>query len=242
MTTFVLIHGAFHGGWCWHRLAALLEARGHRALAPDLPGHGRNAAARATFRGYVEHLLALIEQEREPVILVGHSMGGGVATATAEAAPERIAKLIYLAGFLGPSGAAMSGALSSQAADDGLIPFDPRALKVMYQDCQPADVKLASLCLTPQAKEPLTAPIVWTAERYGRVPRAFIGCTRDRVYKIDDQRARAQAQGIAFHELPSGHSPFFSMPERLADLLEGLGATGGETGRFRHGTAALPER
>jgi pimeloyl-ACP methyl ester carboxylesterase len=166
------------------------------------------------------------------VVLVGHSMGGGVATATAEAAPERIARLIYLAGFLGPSGAAMSGALSSKASDDGLIPFDPRALKVMYQDCSKADVMLARLCLTPQAQEPLTAPIVWTPGRYGRVPRAFIGCSLDRIYKFDDQRSRVEALGnTEFVELASGHSPFFSMPERLADLLEGLCATGGEGGR-----------
>jgi pimeloyl-ACP methyl ester carboxylesterase len=224
VTTYVLIHGAFHGGWCWYKLAALLEARGAKVIAPDLPGHGRSAGQTATFQAYIDSVADLLRSQPEPVVLVGHSMGGAVITAAAEAAPEKVAKLIYLTAFIGPSGISMTGALSSQAAGDGLIPVSERALPALYSDCAKEDMMLARLCLTPQAAEPLLAPIVWTPERWGRIPRAFIGCTRDRIYSIADQRARFEALpgGGAFVELATGHSPFFSMPEALAETLEGL--------------------
>jgi pimeloyl-ACP methyl ester carboxylesterase len=224
VTTYVLIHGAFHGGWCWYKLAALLEARGAKVIAPDLPGHGRRAGETATFQAYIDSVADLLRRQPEPVVLVGHSMGGAVITAAAEAAPEKVARLVYLTAFIGPSGISMTGALSSQAAGDGLIPVSERALPALYSDCAKEDVMLARLCLTPQAAEPLLAPIVWTPERWGRIPRAFIGCTRDRIYSIADQRARFEGLpgGGPFVELATGHSPFFSMPEALAETLEGL--------------------
>src|SRR5262245_30012960 len=113
MATFVLVHGAWHGGWCWYKLVALLEARGHRVLAPDLPGHGRDhsLSGPATYRDYVERIAEVLADEAEPVVLVGHSMGGAVVTGAAEAHPEKVAKLVYLAAFLAPSGSTMFGAV-----------------------------------------------------------------------------------------------------------------------------------
>jgi pimeloyl-ACP methyl ester carboxylesterase len=223
MTTFMLVHGAFHGAWCWYKAAALLEGRGHRVIAPDLPGHGRNAAARATYRAYVDCVAELLRQQTEPVALVGHSMGGAVITGAAEAAPEKVAKLIYLTAFLGPSGMSMSGELSSRAGGDSVIPASVCSNDALYPDCPPEDVMLAQLCLTPQALEPLTQPVVWTPERWGKIPRAYVGCVDDRVFAIAEQRKRADgAPGTEWMDLPSGHSPFFSMPERLVETLEAL--------------------
>jgi pimeloyl-ACP methyl ester carboxylesterase len=225
MTTFVLVHGAFHGGWCWYKVAALLEARGHRVLAPDLPGHGRNAFGPATLAGYVDHLTEILRRQVEPVVLVGHSMGGAVITGAGEAAPEAIKRLVYLTAFLGPNGVSMSGALSASANGAEVIPVDERSFERLYHDCPAEDAALARLCLTPQALQPLTTPIHWTPQRWGRIPRTFIGCAHDRVFAIADQRARAEAvHGTAFVELASGHSPFFSMPETLAATLDALAA------------------
>jgi pimeloyl-ACP methyl ester carboxylesterase len=223
VATFVLVHGAFHGGWCWYKLAALLERSGHHVVAPDLPGHGRNPASGVTLDSYVDFVVDLLGRQAEPVVLVGHSMGGGIITAAAEAVPEKIARLVYLTAYLGPNGSVMSEELAALAASDGMIAFGEDAFALLYQDCSAEDRMLARLCLTPQAAAPLLAPILWTPERWGRVPRAFIGCRDDLAFAIDDQRACAEAvPGTEFVELEAGHSSFFSMPRALADALEAL--------------------
>lgn len=238
MATFVLVHGAWHGGWCWYKLVAQLEARGHSVMAPDLPGSGRDCAlsSPATYRDYVARIVEIIEAQPAPVVLVGHSMGGGVITGAAEAVPEKIAKLIYLSAFLGPSGCGMSQGGAEKpsiatgyvvpAADGRSVTFKPEGLRAaFYADCPDEDIALARLCLTPQSLEPMIAPVVWTAARCGSVPRAYIACTEDKIkHDIEEQRTFIETMPgkTEFLTLPSSHSPFFSMPDQLADMLESL--------------------
>jgi pimeloyl-ACP methyl ester carboxylesterase len=102
MWTYVLIHGAWHGGWCWRKVVPLLEAKGHRALAPDLPGHGNDGtpAASVTLKSYADRICEIARAEPEQVILVGHSMGGIAITQAAENCPKKIGALVYLCAFL----------------------------------------------------------------------------------------------------------------------------------------------
>jgi pimeloyl-ACP methyl ester carboxylesterase len=219
MATFVLVHGAHHGGWCWYKVAARLEAGGHRVHAPDLPGHGRKAAMTGTMRNYIDDVTAILDAAAEPVVLVGHSMGGAVITGVGEERPENIARIVYLTAFMAQSGASMAGALSASAGPDGIIPVRD-ASEVLYHDCPAEDAMLARLCLTPQAAETLVAPIHWTAQRWGSIPRTYISCARDRVFAVSEQRKRATIHpGSEWIELDAGHSPFFSMPEALADTF-----------------------
>jgi pimeloyl-ACP methyl ester carboxylesterase len=125
-TTFVFVHGAWHGGWCWSEVVRLLAERGHSAIALDLPGHGvtarlpqsylqqpQNPAALAnevsplaalTLNDYRDHTLkvlrGLVEDRDDRVILVGHSLGGATLSAVGEAAPELVKRLIYLTAFV----------------------------------------------------------------------------------------------------------------------------------------------
>jgi pimeloyl-ACP methyl ester carboxylesterase len=237
MATFVLVHGAWHGAWCWYKLIARLEARGHRALAPDLPGSGRDRsnAAPATYRDYVGRITEVLQAEPEPVVLVGHSMGGAIITGAAEAVPGKVAKLAYLCAFLGLSGRSTlehaagrptpASARHIVPSADGLYTtFRAEGLReAFYADCSDDDVALARLCLTPQSMEPMTAPIVWTAERFGRIPRAYIACSEDTIRGDgEDQRALADVLPGEFVTLKASHSPFFSIPDLLADTLERL--------------------
>ena len=112
MATFVLIHGGCHGGWCWERIVPLLHDQGHRAFAPDLPGTGsdRTPLSQVTLQGWAKFVADLIRQQNEPVVLVGHSLGGPVISQAAEFVPDRIKSLVYLAAIM-PSDGGTAGDL-----------------------------------------------------------------------------------------------------------------------------------
>lgn len=237
MATFVLIHGAWHGAWCWYKVAPLLEAKGHTVVTPDLPGHGDDPTpvGDVTLDAYVQRVCKVIDAQQEPVILLGHSMGGIVITQTAEERPDRIAALVYLTAFLLPN-----GKCSSDYADrdlDRLLPSNliegedgvsttvrQEALKeIFYLDCPDEDVALARERLTPQAKAPRLTPMRTTDERFGRVPRFYIECTADNALAPELQRELyTQLPCRQVISMNSGHSPFFSQPEALARHLVSL--------------------
>ncbi len=102
MATYVLIHGAWHGAWCWDKVVSLLKMKGHRVEAPDLPGHGkdRTPIGEVSLEAYAEKICKVLDAELEPVILVGHSMGGIAISQAAEYLPDKIETLVYLTAFL----------------------------------------------------------------------------------------------------------------------------------------------
>src|SRR4051794_12027343 len=98
MATFVMIPGAWHGAWCFERLAPLLEAKGHKVLTPDLAGLGddRTPLSEVSFEGGARDGAALCEAQGEPVVLMGHSRGGIVISQAAEYAPDAVRLLVFL--------------------------------------------------------------------------------------------------------------------------------------------------
>jgi pimeloyl-ACP methyl ester carboxylesterase len=171
----------------------------------------------------------------EPVILVGHSMGGFVISAAAEQQPESVAKLVYLAAFLLDDGQTFGDAASrdtDSTVSSGLVPSPDgasltiasnRLKDIFYGDCSDADVALAELALGPESGAALGAQMRVTAQRWGRIPRVYIECTKDRAVSIASQRAMVERlpceQVIT---LETDHSPFFSAPEQLANCLASL--------------------
>src|SRR5579875_3323603 len=98
--TFVLVHGAWHGGWCWSRVAAILRGRGHRVFTPTQTGLGERAhllSRDITFDTFVQDVVGVFEaEELEDVVLVGHSFGGSSISGVVDRMPERVRRLVYL--------------------------------------------------------------------------------------------------------------------------------------------------
>ena len=237
MSTFVLIHGAAHGGWCWYKVVAALEKHGHTALAPDLPGHGKDKTpvAAVTLPLYVDSVCKLLDAQREPVILVGHSMGGGIITQVAEERPKCIKWLVYLAGAMPKNGQSMferfehattSAALANFviAPDQISATFREEGIReAFYEDCSEEDITLAKLLLVPQAMEPISTPVKTSEAKWGRVPRVYMECLQDRALTPPFQKRLYTATPCQqVISMDTSHSPFFSAPGDLARHLMAL--------------------
>lgn len=236
MSIYVLVHGAYHGGWCYEKIVPLIEAAGHTALAVDLPGHGNNRVPieQVTLDAYVDHVCEVVAAQSEPVILVGHSLGGMTITQVAERMPENLAWVVYLTAMMPKNGqnraalAEFEGPVDMASkriiSDDGLSSTIPEEIipPTFYGECSAVDVARAIERLVPQAMEPLQRQAQTTPERFGSVQRAFIECERDNAIPIDMQRAMIAAQPCdRVFTIDTDHSPFYSAPEELArDLLE----------------------
>ena len=106
MSTYVLIHGSWHGAWCWYKVAARLEAAGHNVIVPDMPGHGRDwrAPGSVTVQDNIDAVLNILDATSEPVVLVVHSRNGMIVAQVAEVRPEKIRSIVFLTSLLPPIG------------------------------------------------------------------------------------------------------------------------------------------
>src|SRR5437660_360832 len=106
MSTYVLIHGDWHGGWCWKKVVPLLRRAGHTVFAPDLPGHGEDKTplSAITPESIMQYTYDILDAQKEPIIFVGHSSGGMLITEAARQQPTKVKTLVYLSAFLLPSG------------------------------------------------------------------------------------------------------------------------------------------
>jgi len=235
MASFLMIHGAWHGGWCFDRLRAPLEAAGHVMIAPDLPGIGGDAPALAavSLQSWADFIVKQSGKLTGPVILCGHSRGGIVMSQAAEQAPDAFAGLVYISGALIPDrrslydviGAAMArdafGAALSPVAEGLGLRFSPEAAATFfYNRCAPEDQKAYAARLVVEPVRPLGTPLRLHAERFGRVARHYVECAHDNTFPLDVQRAMQAALPCeSVTALESDHSPFIGMPDRLAGVL-----------------------
>lgn len=236
---FLLVHGAWHGAWCWHRLASALEYAGAQVTVLDLPGHGNDDTPRGTvtLELYAQRVEWCVQELDCPVELVGHSMGGAVISRAAELSPQRLAGLTYLCAFLPRDGDSLS-ALGAEDPDTqlnaalhpgpepGTLELEPAAARrILYHDCTDADAEAALSQLVPQPIAPLREPIHVSERMWGSVPRAYVLCTHDRAISPAMQRTmldRTPCDPVI--ELASGHSPFLADPTGLAEVLIGIAA------------------
>lgn len=242
--TYILVHGAWYGGWCWYKVVPLLEAKGYRVLAMDLPGYGddNTLSSVVTLDDYVKKVAEVARSVNGKVVLVGHSMGGAVISQASELlGPEKVEQLIYLDAFLLRNGESIFSqvekmnaaskisvdAVVEHPASEYLIFSDDKKTclvnpmmiqEVFCHDCPAEDVALVKTHMRWQPVAALATPITVSAERYGSIPKIYIRCTES---KDLDRRSIVQNMPCEkVYELPSSHSPFFSMPEKLVAILE----------------------
>lgn len=234
MKTFILVHGSWHSAWNWHKVIPLLEKAGHKAIAIDLPGMGRDKTpvADVKMRTTVEGICKLIDAQEGKLILVGHSKNGIMISQAAEYRPEKIEKLIYLAAYLIPNGKTQreyslqdtGGWLKpyvTQYPETGSHTLQPEIYKEgLYHDCDDDITEMAKLILSHEPAESGMVPLQLTEENFGRVPRYYIECTEDRAVTPFIQRKMYEETPCRkVYQMASSHSPFFSRPKELAELF-----------------------
>lgn len=234
MSAFVLVHGSWHGGWCWDAVVPLLEHAGHRVLAPDLRGLGADgvAASEVTLADWTEQIGGVLADLPEPAVLVGHSRGGIVVSEVAEAMPDAVAALVYLCAFLPQDRESLiqlaqsdrQGKILPHVAVDeerGCHTLDQDAARdLLYGQSPTTAAERAVARLRPEPNAPTFTPVRLTEERFGRVPRFYIRCANDRVIspELQDRMVAASPCRRVF-TLTADHSPWLSAPGELADLL-----------------------
>lgn len=229
----VLVHGAWHGAWCWSALQAELDRRGVPSIAIDLPGHGASTSPLSDMHGdarcVADTLRILRERGVTDPVLVGHSYGGAVISQAASLHPD-VAHLVYIAAFALNDGESVMSALVSfppasvglQAAmvgrDDGTSVLDPDLAKpALYGNCDPVAATAALARLSPQP----TATVTQTMQGSPRdtIGSTYVVCDRDDAVHPIHQKLMAERCTTTI-VLDTDHSPFLSMVAETADILE----------------------
>jgi pimeloyl-ACP methyl ester carboxylesterase len=236
--TIVLVHGAWHGAWCWDRVVAGLTARGIDAIAVDLPGHGASRQPLGDLHGDAAAVGGVLDALDGPAVVCGNSYGGAVISEGAAGHPN-VRHLVYLAALMPEAGESCATSIPAppndvavsvtelgpamQFSDDGVtVDVDPVLGRgVFYADCTDVDVDWAVARLGPHPAIALQQPIPVAAWR--TVPSTYVVCADDRAIAPWIQRALA-ARATHSVEWPTSHSPFLSQPDLVVDLLAGLAA------------------
>lgn len=234
MQTFILIHGSWHSSWNWHKVVPLLEQSGHKVIALDLPGMGRDKTPilEVSLAETVQTICTLIDSIEGKVVLVGHSKNGIIISQVAEYRPSKIEKLIYLAAYLVPNGKTQAS-YSALDINGVLKPYVVRLPEMnahilkpeiykdgLYHDCEDDIFQLVKLLLSHETIESATTPLQLSNQNFGSVRRFYIECTEDRaVTPFIQRKMYTEMQCEKVYQIDSSHSPFFSKPKELSDIL-----------------------
>lgn len=242
--TLILIAGAGHGAWCWEKVTPLLKAKGYKVIALDLPGSGNDTAKlkNNTLDDDARAVVNAANAVHGKVVLLGHSSGGIIISQAAELLDtDKVDKLIYLDAFLPLNGesvfslaeklgkrnqpSSVSNAPTSErfifSDDMKLFKWNPELVQqLLYHDCSQQDISFAKTHLSWQSVVTLATPVHLTDTIYGTIEKYYILCTQAK--DLDKSSLTSDVHCEKVYQLPSSHSPFFSMPEKLVAILESL--------------------
>lgn len=238
MANFVLVHGAWHGGWCWQRVTTVLQLGGHRVHAVTLTGLGERAhllSPSITLDTHIDDVISAIEvEELSDVVLAVHSYAGMIGTAVADRLSKRLKHLVYVDAVVPKPGESWSSTQSAATQQQRLAaaqastrfsfpPPDPEVFGL--HDADHAWVKRRQ---TPHPGNTYQSPLNFDVQRVAAVPRTFISCTQPALPTIEPSRLRvkdpkfwdgAWRPNSKVVELKTGHDPMISEPAALARIL-----------------------
>lgn len=240
MANFVLVHGAWHGGWCWRSVVQGLAAAGHRVHAVTLTGLGERAhlmSPAITLETHITDVVNAIEmEEMDQVVLAVHSYAGMIGTAIADRRPERLRRLVYVDAVVPKPGESWSSTHASatrearlaaaQASPDfSFPPPDPAVFGLAAQDCEWVRRRQ-----TPHPGHTYQAKLDFDPRRVAATPRTFVNCTQPALATIDAIRLRVSDSrfwdgawlsggGVRVVELKTGHDAMITAPAELTGVL-----------------------
>jgi pimeloyl-ACP methyl ester carboxylesterase len=221
--TIVLVHGAWHGSWCWQRVLPLIQQRGYTVRTIDLPSIGADPQSAVNLSTDAATVRSRLDQIQGPIVLCGHSYGGMVLSLAAARHPA-VRHLVYLCAFLPDDNQSLvdiGGGKPEpwiQVDERGNTIPDPSLTPTLfYNDCDRETQDWA-------ARRISSMPVATFLERVPRpawhdIESTYVVCSRDQAIPVDLQRQVLAPRATHTIELDSSHSPFFSQPQALSDLL-----------------------
>jgi len=245
MAHIILVHGSWHWAGCFHKLESELVAAGHNVVSVNNASHGDDETpwdAIDSMATYNATILQELDAAKEPVILVGHSMGGVTLSHLADIVPDKIAKLIYLTAFMTTGGKTANDYIMAHAENPVCAPLwavlspvnewagieitaeNPEGVKAaFYADCSDQDIALSAANVV---KINTSVPNIYAPQSTPDIERHYIKCTDDRAIPLQAQEEMIAAMpGVQQHELQSSHSPFYSQAKELAAIIKTISAS-----------------
>jgi pimeloyl-ACP methyl ester carboxylesterase len=230
MATFVLIHGAWHGGWCWKLVAPALRRAGHEVYAPSLTGLGERkhlAGPHIDLDTHIQDVAGLLEMEDlHDVVLLGHSYGGMVVTGAADRMFQRISQLVYLDAFVPQNGKCLldyvvperAARMKEEGERTGMVTPPPMSL---WGLARPEHLAFVGPRETSHPYASLSQPIR-LRNQAKPIPRTFIYCSSPATGSFDQFAASYRSDPAwRFHELKTGHDAMLLMPAEVTRILLG---------------------
>jgi pimeloyl-ACP methyl ester carboxylesterase len=234
MKTIILVHGAFQGSYSWNVLSGMLKDIGYHVIAPELPGHGRNTAdlEQVRFHDYTKAITDVLDKTAGKAVLIGHSMGGLVISAVAEQLPNKVERLIYVAGLIPYHGSSLIeigvrdvNSVWGEIVEPSENPHEVRIKKeyiipVLCQNIHPDMEQLVLNNYHPEPAVPFTEPVLVSDECWGQIQKHYVFCSQDKSVSYAQQKDMVNKAGIiSTNTLDSDHTPQLSMPKALLNII-----------------------
>lgn len=234
--TYVLVHGAFQDASTWNFVVSELETAGETVVTVNLPGRGDDTTplAELTLDAYRDTVIETVEAQDVPVVLVGHSFGGIVISAVAEAIPDQIDTLIYVTAFLPQSGDSFASlgeadrftALNQEgsliiAEDYSTVGVNPDVFATVFcPDCDSDQATTVAASQLDESFAPAVATLDLTSANFGSIPKVYIMAAQDLVVSPQLQAFMLSRTPVdQVYALNTGHAPYITAPDALAELL-----------------------